>query len=72
MDIKIEKGIPIPEGRNRWGRWTPTIEAMEVGNSIVLDNRKLAYTFIACGRNRGFSYKSCKLNDGTIRIWRTE
>tara|TARA_R110000796_G_scaffold31517_5_gene83532 strand:+ start:1811 stop:2029 length:219 start_codon:yes stop_codon:yes gene_type:complete len=72
MEIKIEKGIPIPHDRYRWGKWTLTLEAMEINDSIVLDTRRLAYEFTASGRRRGFSYKTRKLKDGTVRVWRTE
>lgn len=35
MEIKIEKGIPIPS-RTRTGHLTETLRAMEVGDSITL------------------------------------
>lgn len=71
-EIKIEKGIPIPEGDGRRGRapkypW----RNMEVGDSFFVREKPSAVARGACeaGKRCGRKFISRRIDDG-VRIWR--
>ena len=69
--MRIEKGVPIPEGRSKWN-----LSAFEVGDSILLADAKEA----RAARNAASAYTRrfpgikfrVRATEGGTRIWRTE
>lgn len=69
MDIKIEKGVPIPEER-KTSQMRQVARQMQIGDSVVvyeLKDRNGLYSHL---RSIGHKSTSRKLSDGTYRIWR--
>ena len=64
-EIKIEKGIPIPE-RGGNGGLTATLRKMEVGDSFVV-KRPCSVHF--CARQIGIKVKIRSIDDHTMRVW---
>lgn len=72
--MKIDKGIPIPKGRNSskydWNE-------MEVGDSTFFDNEPKGAKALACsaaaqyGYKHGMKFRNRKEGNG-VRIWRIE
>lgn len=67
MDIKIEKGIPIPSCGNSNGV-SKAIAAMVSGDSIVIELKARQGVFLAAKRY-GKKLISRKIDDLTIRVW---
>jgi len=73
---KIEKGIPIPNksGRGRFkGELRLTMEQMEVGDSIVIDD-KHRQQIHQCAKAIGIGYTSRTISkeEKRVRVWRTK
>ena len=69
----IDKNVPIPNIQmNKRGRWDPVVNAMEVGDSIVFNNRKESDQLLSALRNRGF--KNCVRKEGPniFRVWKLD
>jgi hypothetical protein len=71
MDVKIEKGVPIPDSRKK-NQYGLVAEAMGVGDSVnvpTVEARNSLYSYL-----RVLAYKPVtkKLKDGTYRLWRTK
>lgn len=68
--IKIEKNIPIPKkGGRPKGELRKTMEAMRIGDSILLSGKHIEHARslkIRCG----FNITERKQSDGTFRVWR--
>lgn len=68
-EIKIDKGVPIPErtGRpkSKYGR---TVESMEAGDSVFCDTEIEMERYRQAGLHRGFKMKRAKV-DGGWRVW---
>lgn len=79
----IQKGIPLPAGRKKkvegmnYGCKYPWRQCTEVWDSFVTEEKDIdrvmrtAQKF--CQRNRELKYKfeAHRMEDGTIRVWRT-
>lgn len=67
----IDKGIPVPDKFSyQKGRWSPVLEAMEVGDSIAFPTRKESDQLLSAIRNAGFNNCVRKQDDGTYRVWK--
>lgn len=66
-EIKIEKGIPMPQRFQR-GSWL-VIKDMAIGDSFVVDAGKRASI---CGYGKRYNMKlsTRKIDDTKIRVWR--
>lgn len=73
---KIEKGIPIPakEGRGRFkGELRLTMEQMEVGDSIVIDDKHRQQIHqIANTIGIGYTSRTISKTPKRVRVWRTK
>lgn len=67
MNIKIEKGVPMPSAGARELR--AVLEKMEVGDSIVIDAELRASVFSAFMR-ASIKCKTRVEPDGRYRVWR--
>lgn len=70
MDIKIDKNIPIPDGRTR-SRYGLVAHQMEVGDSVNVPTQEERNS--VCNYLKALGYKAVtqKQEDKTYRIWRT-
>jgi len=72
MKYKIEKNIPISaHGHNRSGHWTKIIKEMEVGDSVVVKDRKKANSITLSIKRLGYKPITRKVDNG-IRVWKME
>ena len=69
MDIKIEKGVPIPEAR-RTSHIRQLAKQMQVGDSVVVPTVEAGNSLYSHLRSIGHKSTSRKLSDGTYRLWR--
>ncbi len=82
MEFVIEKGVPIKENTNGYGR-KPKIENMapsdiaekisnmDIGDSFVIGKEWRARIYMACWKNRPLTVKISSISDNNIRVWRT-
>lgn len=70
--VEIIKGVPMPEGRSD-SKWQ--FHRLEVGDCVVVEAAK-ARTARNCAYAHaeafGKKFKTRKLQDGTVGIWRVE
>ena len=70
--MKIEKNIPISEhGHNGSGHLSKIIRKMEVGDSVVFQDRKKANSFTSSVKRLGYKAVTRKVDNG-IRVWKME
>lgn len=69
MDIKIEKGVPIPEGR-KTSQMREIARQMEPGDSVLVPTVEARNGLYSHLRSIGCKSTSRKLSDGTYRLWR--
>ena len=71
MEYTIEKGIPIPTITHPKGRskWSSVIDSMEVGDSVLLPNRKEVISLSAVLNRRDFKVVT-RSEEGGIRVWK--
>jgi len=70
MKYKIEKNIPITK-QYRKGIWKDLINNMEIGDSVLIENRGAASSLAAVMKKHG--YRPVTRTDGKkIRVWKTE
>lgn len=72
MDIKIEKGIPVPPRSGSGGRplkypW----DKMAKGESVMVSTASGAYSGKSYGRRHGLSFVARKIGSG-YRVWRVK
>lgn len=70
--ITIEKNIPVPE---RWrgqspSPWTQLLLEMEIGDSIVVPNEKVASSLYSSFRKKGRRCACREIQNGLYRVWR--
>ena len=72
--FKIEKGVPMTApSRVRSGKWKDLLGKMDVGDSVVVNN-KHRQQLHAISKRLGIKYKTrtiCK-ESNTVRFWRTK
>jgi len=66
-NIKIEKGIPIPE----FSKSKYPFDQMKVGDSFFALKPNLGSSMMNAQARNGFKFKS-KYQDGGTRVWRVE
>ena len=71
MDIKIEKDVPIPEGR-KTSHIRELAKQMQIGDSVVVPTVEFRNGLYSHIRSIGHKSTSRKLSDGTYRVWRVE
>ena len=68
--MKIDKHIPIPDGRTKSGN-APIARQMKVGDSVNVPSQEARNSLYSYLRALGCKATTRKLKDGTYRIWRT-
>ena len=68
MTIEIEKGIPIPEKKNR-GEFTAILKQMQSGDSFEAPAKKRT-TIVSAANYSGIKITTKAVGDDKIRIWR--
>jgi len=72
MKYKIEKNIPISaHGHNGSGYLTNLVKKMEVGDSVLVKDRKKANSLTLTLRRLGYKSVTRKINN-SIRVWKME
>ena len=72
MKYKIEKNIPISaHGHNGSGHLTKIIKEMEVGDSVLVKDRRKANSFTLTIKRQGYNAVTRKVDNG-IRVWKVE
>jgi len=72
MNYKIEKNIPVSaHGHNGSGRLANIIKEMEVGDSVVVEDRTKANSFTLTIKRLGYNAITRKVDNG-IRVWKME
>jgi hypothetical protein len=69
--MKIEKDIPLPPRNDRHFALTERLMAMEVGDSVLVDNEKAVRTILSSKRFYRRKYTGRKQPVG-VRFWRTK
>ena len=70
MEIKIEKGIPLPSrGKRQETDLYKAIASMGVGDSVVLP-RSMSNRVGVWGKRMGFKFSQRTINFETFRAWR--
>jgi hypothetical protein len=71
--LKIEKGIPIPDARGGRSKseFRLTIEAMQIGESIVVSKNQRLHSSSAA-KSAGKKIVTRVMPEGTTRLWVTE
>lgn len=69
-EIKIESGIPIPDGNSRQRPYPSAMCQMNVGDSFTAP-RTLQVQMPAYAKTAKVKIKTRKIDDQTIRVWRT-
>ena len=72
MTLKIDKGIPMPK-KNGQGRPSPyieTLETMEVGDSVVFQEKGRCLSFMNCARNNHYKVTSRKVREENLLVYR--
>tara|TARA_Y100000114_G_scaffold129591_1_gene127073 strand:- start:49 stop:285 length:237 start_codon:yes stop_codon:yes gene_type:complete len=70
-EVVIEKNVPMPTSRY-CSKWAKIIDDMEVGDSIVLPDRRTSSLFCQHGYRRGMKFTVRKQDNNDLRIWRKE
>lgn len=69
MDIKVEKGIPMPPV-HPYGRWYTQFSQMEIGDSFLVPDERSRNNVINSAKHKGFRITTHKEKDGSgIRVW---
>jgi hypothetical protein len=68
MNIKIEKGIPMPPIKSKW---IELISSMKTGDSILVSKKNMSSVRTAAYRNRVKLVVRFQ-NEDIFRVWRVE
>lgn len=71
MNLKIDKGIQIPESR-KLSIWKPFVARMEHGDSVLMDSKKMADRLAAAIRKYGFKCRIRKQPGSKYRVWKID
>ncbi len=76
-NVKIEKGIPVPDKHFTKRKYDVIFDQMEIGDSFVVENeverqRIVAYCYAGRHKKLGERYCSRKVGDNQYRVWRIE
>ena len=67
-EVVLEKNVPMPKSRY-WSKWAKITDDMDIGDSIVLPDRKTSDSFCQHGFRRGLRFTVRQEEDG-LRVWR--
>ena len=67
---EIDKNIPIPE-HAMWGKNLGFLKKLEVGDSFVVE-KKARSSLVTSARRMGMKFITRTIENGKVRIWRTE
>ena len=70
MKYKIEKNVPISE-HGKTGKWSSIGKKMEIGDSVLVNNRKEAVSISLVLKRAGYKAVTRKVNNG-VRVWKVE
>jgi hypothetical protein len=70
VNHQIEKHVPASEKRVRGRAWRELLSRMEIGDSVVLDNRNHRSSIKYAAQKLGIQLTSQTLPDKRIRVWR--
>lgn len=71
--MKVSKSIPIPPGTGKTGAPPKhPFSTMEVGDSVLCDDKKMQIYSHGYGRSAGKKFTTRKQPCGGVRIWRVE
>ena len=70
MKYKIEKNIPI-SAHGKTGKWSSIENKMEVGDSVLVSNRKEAVGISTAVKRKGYTVVTRKVDNG-VRVWKVE
>lgn len=72
MELKIEKGIPMPDKRHyRKNPIMDAIKKMEIGDSVLMERKSvngMGYRAVKLG----YQFSTRKEGEGAVRVWRTK
>ena len=70
-EIKIEKGIPVPQTKKAGGKWKDTLLKLKVGDSFQIESARTAASLRTCAIY--YKLKVTIHSDGDkYRLWRIE
>ena len=73
MLYAIDRNVPIPPRiSKKRGIWTPVVQAMNIGDSIMFPTRSEAAKLMAALRHKGWKTCCRKQKAGTFRVWKLE
>ena len=67
-EVVLEKNVPMPKSRY-WSKWAKITDDMDIGDSILLPDRKTSDLFCQHGFRRGLRFTVRQEEDG-LRVWR--
>jgi hypothetical protein len=72
MEVKIEKGIPVPKKQDRFHRAYAIYDQMEVGDSVLLTKAQRTQLHDAIRVIEGTSKKklTTRRENGKFRVWK--
>ena len=72
MEVKIEKGIPVPKKQDRFHRAYAIYDQMEVGDSVLLSEAQRTQLHDGIRAIEGTSKKklASRKENGKFRVWR--
>jgi len=68
-DIKIEKNIPLPDGRGKSQKYPLNVYNLEVGDSVFCSTQNMASAIFLRLKRKGFNARTRKWENG-FRVWR--
>lgn len=71
MEIKIEKGIPLPAVRRNNSQYGGIVAGMAIGDSIYIENLKNRSILLYLALKNNYKFSSRKEKNG-YRFWRVE
>jgi hypothetical protein len=69
--MKIEKNIPLPRKRDRFGKFKSVTREMDINDSVFFTDRNQANNFSAALRSLSMKPRIRKV-EGGHRVWRIE
>ena len=70
IEIKIEKGVPVPSGRLHGDSISAVLRKMEIGDSIIWPANSPRASVSQQSKRCGIKMTSKKMPDGSLRVWR--
>lgn len=67
--MEIEKGVPIPAARGKYGELAKSIRKMGIGDSFICPEGQRNKFYMSAIRN-GIKVTMRVMGDGKVRVWR--